>query len=193
MYGSFVEAVELTFTMGPAFSVRVITRMNKTAVVVLSLTLLTGLVPERLMQTSDQSPIAAPDFGAMLSRVEAAQVELVRGRAEAFKALWSHGDDVTLIGGLGGPIEKGWPQVSKKLDWVSTQYSEGSRKHQEVSRVVGGGSAHVVQRETLTFRAPADGRVMTQELRTTMVFRLESGQWRIVHRHADSLMARQAR
>jgi ketosteroid isomerase-like protein len=167
--------------------------MNHTSAVVLSLVLITSLLPERLTQKSDSPPVAGADFGAMLSRVEAAQVELVRGRAEAFKALWSHGDDVTLIGGLGGPIEKGWPQVSKRLDWVSTQYSEGSRKHQEVSRVVGGGSAHVVQRETLTFRAPADGREITQELRTTMVFRLESGQWRIVHRHADSLTTRQAR
>jgi ketosteroid isomerase-like protein len=164
--------------------------MNNTAVIVLSLMLTTSLLPERLTQKTEPQSAGA-DFGAMLARVEAAQVELVRGRAEAFKALWSHGDDVTLIGGLGGPIEKGWPQVSTRLDWVSSQYSEGSRRHQEVSRVVGGGSAHVVQRETLTFRAPADGRVITQELRTTMVFRLESGQWRIVHRHADSLTARQ--
>jgi ketosteroid isomerase-like protein len=165
--------------------------MNTTAAVALSLLLITSFVPGRLAQRSDQSTVAGADFGEMLSRVEAAQVELVRGRAEAFKALWSHGDDVTLIGGLGGPIEKGWPLVSKRLDWVSSQYSEGTRRHQEVSRVVGGGFAHVVQRETLTFRAPADGREITQELRTTMVFRLESGHWRIVHRHADSLTVRQ--
>jgi hypothetical protein len=42
--------------------------------------------------------------------VEAAQVQLVNGRADGFKALWSHGDDVTLSGGLGGAIAKGWPQ-----------------------------------------------------------------------------------
>ena len=162
---------------------------NRAAVI--ALMLITSLASGALAQSRGRTTADGADFGAMLSRVEAAQVELVRGRAEAFKALWSHGDDVTLIGGLGGPIEKGWPQVSKRLDWVSTQYSEGSRTHQEVSRVVGGGFAHVVQRETLTYRAPADGRQITQELRTTMVFRLESGQWRIVHRHADSLTVRQ--
>ena len=47
-------------------------------------------------------------FDETLAQVEAAQVELVRGRPAAFKALWSNRDDVTLTGGLGGAIEKGW-------------------------------------------------------------------------------------
>lgn len=125
-------------------------------------------------------------FDAALKEVEAAQLELVRGNPGPFKALWSTRDDVTLVGALGGAIEKGSGSISKRLDWVSSQYSEGQRKHQEVSRVVGQDVAHIVQHETIRFRVPGSGAETTQELRATMVFRLESGAWRLVHRHADA-------
>jgi len=138
-------------------------------------------------------PPARGDGGltAVLAQVEAAQAELVRGRPDAFKALWSHADDVTLVGGLGGAIATGWTRVSQRLDWVSSQYANGSRTHEEVARVVGQDVAYVVQRETIRFRPPGQTRRTTQELRTTMVFRFESGSWRIVHRHADSQIAKQ--
>ena len=47
------------------------------------------------------------DFMGFLKRVDAAQLELQNGRPEAFKALWSQSDDITLSGGFGGTIEKG--------------------------------------------------------------------------------------
>jgi hypothetical protein len=46
-------------------------------------------------------------FKGMLARVDAAQLELQNGRAVAYKALWSHADDITLSGGFGGTVEKG--------------------------------------------------------------------------------------
>ncbi|MEW5974782.1 MAG: nuclear transport factor 2 family protein [Acidobacteriota bacterium] len=131
--------------------------------------------------------LQAISFEEVLRRVEAAQVELVSGRPEAFKGLWSHRDDVTLVGGLGGEIERGWSAVARRLDWVSTQFFEGSRAHQEVSRAVGQDVAYVVQRETIRFRLPGQKGKVTQVLRATMVFRREDGTWRIVHRHADAL------
>jgi ketosteroid isomerase-like protein len=143
-----------------------------------------------------QSSVAIPTsaaavFDAVLAEVEAAQVQLVNGRPAAFKALWSHQDDVTLSGGLGGAIAKGWTRVSERLDWVATQYRDGERTHQEVARYVGEDLAYVVLRETIRFKSPADGRPMIQELRVTQVFRREAGRWRILHRHADSQVTRQ--
>lgn len=147
-------------------------------------------------RTGAQSPAAtqaasASSFDAVLDEVEAAQVQLVNGRPGAFKALWSHSDDVTLSGGLGGVIAKGWTQVSERLDWVATQYVDGQRTHQEVARHLGQDFAYVVLRETIRFKSPVDRRPMVQELRVTQVFRREGGRWRIVHRHADSQVARQ--
>jgi len=131
------------------------------------------------------------DFDGVLNQVEAAQLQLVNGRPDAFKALWSHHDDVTLSGGLGGAVAKGWPQVSERLDWVATQYLDGTRTHEEIARNVGQDLAYVVLRETIRFTSPSNRRPMIQELRVTQVFRREGGKWLIVHRHADSQVTRQ--
>ena len=142
--------------------------------------MLTALALDGTMQT--------PRSGSLdefLSRVEAAQRELVQGRPEPFKALWSQSSDVTLTGGLGGAIEKGWEGVSARLSWVGSQYREGTRTHEQVARGEDRDIAYVVQRETIRFTA-ADGAAQVQELRSTMVFRRERGDWRIVHRHADA-------
>ena len=143
---------------------------------------------------SQTAPRPADDssFDAVLATVEAAQVQLVNGQPGPFKALWSHADDVTLSGGLGGAIARGWREVSERLDWVATQYRDGARTHQELARYVGQDLAYVVLRETIRFKSPPDGRSMIQELRVTQVFRLEGGRWRIVHRHADSQVVQRA-
>jgi ketosteroid isomerase-like protein len=135
---------------------------------------------------------AESDFQGALAAVEAAQLEFARGRPSTFKALWSHRDDVTLSGGLGGAIEKGWDRVSARLDWASSQYSEGTRTHEEVVRHVGTDLAYVVQMETIRFRVPGQGRDSTIVLRATMVFRREQEGWRIVHRQADGQVTKQS-
>jgi len=167
--------------------------MKRAHSIALALCLLSirGPYPASAQSTVATPASAASVFDAVLAEVEAAQVQLVNGRPAAFKALWSHGDDVTLSGGLGGAIAKGWTHVSERLDWVATQYQDGARTHQEISRYVGQDLAYVVLRETIRFKSPADGRPMIQELRATQVFRREAGRWRIVHRHADSQTTRQ--
>ena len=143
--------------------------------------------------SQSQEPLTGREaaFDETLAQVEAAQVELVRGRPAKFKELWSNRDDVTLTGGLGGAIEKGWGNVSRRLDWVSSQYADGSREHEEVVRFMGRDVAYVVQKEIIRFRVPGQTAQVTQELRAVMVFRLESGAWRISHRQADSQTMKQ--
>ena len=68
------------------------------------------------------------EFEAFLVRADAAQIELQNGKAEAYKAVWSHSDDVTLSGGFGGAVEKGWSAVSKRLDWVGANFSKGKTR-----------------------------------------------------------------
>ncbi len=66
------------------------------------------------------------EFEAFFDKVTRAETELFRGRAEPLKALWSRASDVTLFGVSGGSGDHGWDQVARRLDWASTQYSEGS-------------------------------------------------------------------
>ena len=132
------------------------------------------------------------EFQAMLAGVDAAQLELQNGRPAAFKALWSRADDITLAGGFGGTIEKGWAQIGPRLDWVGAQYSNGTHTHERIASHVSGDLAYVVQNEHIRFRVPGQPKDSTRDYRATMVFRREAEGWRIVHRQADAQLAKQA-
>lgn len=125
------------------------------------------------------------DWQAFIARLEAAEEAFAEGRPTAFKALWSDSADVTLSGGLGGRIERGWDAVAARLDWASGQYCDGVRSRHEVGGAVDGRFAYIVQTESIEFRPPGGQGRNRQSLRVTMVFRKEAEGWRILHRHAD--------
>lgn len=131
-------------------------------------------------------------FEIFLAEVDAAQLELQNGKPDAFKALWSHTDDVTLSGGFGGAIEKGWQQIGRRLDWVGTQFSNGANTIERLVKQANGDLAYVVQTEHIRFRVPGQTKESTRDYRVTMLFRRESAGWRIIHRQADSQMTKQA-
>jgi ketosteroid isomerase-like protein len=123
--------------------------------------------------------------------VDAAQLELQNGRPAAFKALWSQTDEVTLSGGFGGRIEKGWPAISSRLDWVATRFSKGTNRIERIVTHASGELGYVIQAEHLQYRVPGDTSDSTRDYRVTMIFRRQAGEWRIVHRQADSQLTRQ--
>ncbi len=59
------------------------------------------------------------DWERFISRCQDALGDLVEGRPEPFKELWSHADDVVIMGAFGGH-ERGWEQVSDRLDYRLT-------------------------------------------------------------------------
>ena len=143
--------------------------------------------PQLDLHAQTTQPASAPaDLTAFLTRLDAAQLELQNGRPAAFKALWSRADDVTLSGGFGGAIEKGWDAVSRRLDWVGTQFSNGTNRIERIVANASGDLAYVIQAEHLRFRVPGQATDSTRDYRVTMIFRREAGEWRMVHRQADS-------
>jgi len=110
--------------------------------------------------------------------------ELVEGRPEPFKALWSHADDVVIMGAFGG-YERGWGQVSARLDWAAKGIASTGRSAENMVTVVGDGLAYTVDLEHMT-RHGGDGP-QPRTLRCTQAYRRESGQWKVVLRHADEL------
>jgi hypothetical protein len=131
--------------------------------------------------------LADSEWVAFIEKLEAAEHEFAQGRPAAFKALWSHGDEVSLCGGFGG-VESGWHKVGARLDWASSQVSEGTRSREEIRTTVGADFAYIVQTERIRFRIHGRAEQSTLDLRVSMVFRRDSEGWRIVHRHADSQM-----
>lgn len=131
------------------------------------------------------------EFEAFFDKVTRAETELFRGRAEPLKALWSRTADVTLFGVSGGRGDHGWDQVGRRLDWASTQYSEGSLTVERIASYVDGNLGYVVQRERVRFKVPGHSEESILEIRATWIFRRERNGWRIIHRQADPLMKRQ--
>src|SRR5690349_8531055 len=115
------------------------------------------------------------EFDAFLIKLDAAQKKFHNGDPASLEELWSHKDDVTLAGGTGGPIEKGWQNVKKRLDAVTTHYSGGKQTNERVDVSVNGDFASVVQYEHILFNVPGQTTQSKRDYRITMVFRYEAG------------------
>jgi ketosteroid isomerase-like protein len=119
-----------------------------------------------------------------ISRCRSAVAELVAGRPEPFKALWSHADDVVIMGAFGGH-ERGWEEVSARLDWAAAGIKGSDQFAENVVTVVGDDLAYTVDLEHMT-RQTGD-HPGPRTLRCTHVYRRENGQWKVILRHADEL------
>ena len=121
-------------------------------------------------------------------RLAAAQRDFIKGDAARLQRLYSHREDVTLMGGFGG-YERGWAEVGPRLAWAASHFHGGNYSQQDISVTVGTDIGCLVCVERWAGNA-ADGgqpeRVI--ELRVTQTFRREDGEWRLVHRHADQLV-----
>jgi hypothetical protein len=126
-----------------------------------------------------------PDFTREL---QAALDGFIRGDAGPFKALWSHGEDVSILGALGGS-ERGWALVGPRLDWAASQYREGCYERRDtIAEFVGADLACTAEIERIRCRTMETGDIIVREVRMTRVFRLEHGGWRVAHQHGDPLV-----
>lgn len=121
------------------------------------------------------------------AQCQAALEELVEGKPEPFKALWSHAGDVTIMGAFGG-FERGWEKVAPRLDWASAGIGTTERHVENLLTVVGHDLASPVDLEQM--ERTRDGRTYHRVLRCTQVDRLEDGSWKVIVRHADELAER---
>jgi hypothetical protein len=122
---------------------------------------------------------------AFVSELVAGQSAFVRGNPAPILQLWSHADDVTLMGAWGGH-ERGWSLVGPRLEWVSKQSTEGTYSYSEISTILGTDLASFVQIER--FAIPNIDGGAPASLRVSHVMRCEGDKWKIVSRHADRLM-----
>jgi ketosteroid isomerase-like protein len=131
----------------------------------------------------------AASVHAAIERLHAAMARVANGDVSAIKALYSHTDDATSFYGWGG-YEKGWDKVSQRWDWAGTQFKGGSVRYENISTVVTPDLFYVTEIETYENQSMANVEGKTGWTnRVTHVFRRESGEWRLVHRHGNRLEA----
>jgi hypothetical protein len=136
-------------------------------------------------------PQSLESFRAAVAQANHANEELLAGRSGPLVACFSHRADASVLGGFGGH-ELGWKQLGPRLEWVGETFAGGHCEYEELSIVVGSDLAYVVQLERGEARIKGRAGRERLELRVTMVFRREDGQWKLVHRHADPLVQKKA-
>lgn len=125
-------------------------------------------------------------FATALAKLREALAHVANGDVEPIKSLYSHADDATSMYGWGG-YEKGWDAISQRWDWAARQFRGGTVSHENVTTVVGTELALVTDIEIFEVLLPGLETPTRWTNRVTHVFRVEEGEWRLLHRHANRL------
>ncbi|MFE5672124.1 nuclear transport factor 2 family protein [Agromyces sp. NPDC056523] len=100
------------------------------------------------------------------------------------RAIWSHIPPVSVLGAWKNAV--GREELVEAFEVLAGSFSDCTDWNlQLISYDVVGDMAYTVGFERMT--ASIDGRPRTFTLRATQVYRKEDGDWRVVHRHADSV------
>jgi ketosteroid isomerase-like protein len=115
-------------------------------------------------------------------------LEFLKGNPEPVKRFFSHRDDVTLANPLVGLPARGWERVAATLEHASSQFRDGENVGFEtVAKYVTPELAYVLLIERDKVKVGGSEDTAPSALRVTMIFRLEDGTWKVVHRHADPI------
>jgi ketosteroid isomerase-like protein len=125
-----------------------------------------------------------------LPRQIEAERALHNGNAQPRLEMWSRNGPVTVLGALGVQWS-GWQEVSEGFGWLASRFSNCHVYEFELLAAGAAGDfAYMVGYEH--YEASFDGGPATPtRLRATHVYRRENGEWKIVHRHGDSLASNQ--
>jgi ketosteroid isomerase-like protein len=125
-----------------------------------------------------------------VARTRAVTADFLNGDPEPWKATCSHADDATLFGGWGGH-ERGWNELGARYDWAAARYEGGEVEFEEIARHVDGDLAATVHYERSRAQLAGVAGPVPVALRVTHLYRREEGTWKLLHRHADPLVALQ--
>jgi ketosteroid isomerase-like protein len=130
----------------------------------------------------------ADDLEQAIQQMRAATTDFINGKTDAWKAMCSHRDDATLFGGWGG-YERGWEQLGPRYDWAAARFAGGEVTFEEIARYVTSDLACTIHFERMQARLAGGDQIVPVNLRVNHIYRREDGRWKLIHRHADALVA----
>lgn len=135
----------------------------------------------------EDGALALMSLDEFLDRYHRAADAFSRGDPGPVKELYSEADDVTLANPF-GPARCGREAVMAALDYASSRMSDGQVDGiDEIARYTSPELATTLEVEHWRARIGDRDSVEPFVLRVTTTFRHESGEWKIVHRHADPI------
>ncbi len=129
------------------------------------------------------------NFDETLEKYHKALSEFHRGRPEFILDMFSERDDVSLANPL-GPAVRGRKKVVETAERAASYLRDGEPIHFDtLVKVVTLDLAFVVENERSKVKVGRRDDLSTVALRVTAIFRPEEGMWKIVHRHADTIVS----
>jgi ketosteroid isomerase-like protein len=130
---------------------------------------------------------AVEDVDQLIEQYDLAVNEFLKGNPEPVLELWSRRDDVTLANPYGG-VAHGWDEVVAASKQAASTSRDGELVSVEiVEKHVTADLAYVVVIDQAEAKIGGREDITPFALRTTMIFRPEEGEWKVVHRHADPI------
>lgn len=130
------------------------------------------------------------DFlAAVLPRQREVETALHRGDADPRKKFWSDQEPVTVLGAA--RTARNRAEVNDLFDRLASRFSNGEPAELEVIAAGASGDLGYVVGYEHTTASVGGAPPAPYDLRVTLIFRRENGQWRAVHRHADPVTAGQ--
>jgi ketosteroid isomerase-like protein len=110
---------------------------------------------------------------------------MFEGNLAPMEAVWSHADDVTYLP-PDGTLLVGWERV--RASWQEQASMKlGGHVAAEGVRIVVGGDLAAVQNFEKGKNTNVNGKEQTVSIRSSKVFRMENGVWKLISDHADPL------
>lgn len=128
-----------------------------------------------------------PTIESAIEASHQALAAIIKGDQSGYLALFSTAEDVTL-GNPFGPFGRGRKNVEERLAIAASKYRDGRNAHVEfIEKYVSESLSCVVEVESGEAKVGESDEMIQVSVRVTSVFRLEAGNWKLVHRHADPL------
>ena len=130
------------------------------------------------------------DFKQFMKRREEVAGAYVRGEAAPLGQIVTHVSPATFFGPQGG-YREGAEEVASTYESDAGSFEAGGDSHFEILQMgASDGVAYWIGFQRATARMRGKPEAIPFNLRVTEIFRREDGEWKMVHRHADSLASK---
>jgi ketosteroid isomerase-like protein len=125
---------------------------------------------------------AADDVRKTSEQFYAALNQMANGEPNSMNEVWAHGEDVTALHPIGGRNE-GWDETRAAFEQVGSVATGGQVRLRDQLIQVGTDLAYEVGVEEGEITLA--GEQVAFEVRVTNIYRLDGGEWKVVHHHSD--------